>query len=302
MEISVIIPVYNKADYVEECLNNALQQDFGSFEIIAVDDGSTDDSGKICDRVAEEDSRLRVIHVENGGVTAARRIGVENAEGKYIMFLDSDDKLLPGALSKLYEAMKQTDADEVFGNYQDQYGKVYDSGRKGFADIEPMVWDLLGRRNTFCVCWGILFRKELLAGCIDAPREIRTGEDILMQIKVLMKNPKVFFINDAVYFYNIGLPNGRTRTLSDERIYDEELHKTLQPQWEKYRSGLLLHQIKIYEKFILNKDFSVMKAYYRQFRKYLSSDIPLLDRIAFLLPPRVAYLPIWLYKKITKGS
>lgn len=298
MEISIVIPVYNKADYVADCLKNALEQDFDSFEVIAVDDGSTDGSGAICDEVAKDDSRLRVLHFENGGVTAARRKGVEDAKGRYIMFLDSDDRLLPGALRKTYDAIKKTDADEVFGTYEDQNGNKYDSGHRGWTDVEPLVWDLLGRRNKFCVTWGILFKKEILSNCINTTRLIANGEDILMQIKVLMKDPKVYFIPDCIYLYNVGVPNNRQRNLEEEKIYDRELKKTLQPKWGKYESGLLLHQIKLYEKFVLSKKFNVKKEYYGQFRKNISKDIPLLDRIAFCLPPRLTYILIRIFRKI----
>ena len=87
MKVSIVIPVYNKAEYICNCLKSILQQDFEDFEILVVDDGSTDDSGRICDEEAAQDSRIRVIHTENGGVTAARRKGVEQAVGEYILTL-----------------------------------------------------------------------------------------------------------------------------------------------------------------------------------------------------------------------
>lgn len=93
MEISIIIPIYNKEKYVRSCLTSALSQDFEDYEVIAVDDGSTDGSGLICDEIAQKDKRLRVIHTENGGVTAARRHGVEEAQGRFIMFCDSDEAI-----------------------------------------------------------------------------------------------------------------------------------------------------------------------------------------------------------------
>ena len=86
MKISVIIPVYNKDTYVRKCLQQALSQDYDDYEVIAVDDGSSDSSSAICDEMANENPRLKVIHKENGGVTAARRTGVEEARGQYIMF------------------------------------------------------------------------------------------------------------------------------------------------------------------------------------------------------------------------
>ena len=300
MKVSIVIPVYNKAEYISDCLESLLQQDFDDFEIVAVNDGSTDDSGKICDEKAAEDARIRVIQTENGGVTAARRKGVEQAKGEYIMFVDADDKLLPNAIKTLYKAIIDSGADEVIGTYKDQYGNRYDSGWRGFTPCEPLVRNLLSIKNSFCVLWGIMFRKSLLDGCLNAPREIVEREDSLMQIKCLMKSPKVYFIADAVYLYYQDVPNQRKENLEWIRIYDNELQKTLQPQWELYKSAFVGHQIKVYEKFIDKRQFNVLNDYYRPLRKQLSSDIPLMDRIAILLPPQLGYFPIHYYKKLLK--
>ena len=300
MKVSIVIPVYNKAEYIRGCLESLLQQDFDDFEIVAVNDGSTDDSGKICDEKAAQDSRIKVIHTENGGVTAARRKGVEQAKGEYIMFVDADDKLLPNAIKTLYKTIIDSGADEVIGTYKNQYGNSYDSGWRGFTPCEPLVRNLLSIKNSFCVLWGIMFRKSLLDGCLNAPREIVEREDSLMQIKCLMKSPKVYFIADAVYLYYQDVPNQRKENLEWIRIYDNELQKTLQPQWELYKSAFVGHQIKVYEKFIDKRQFNVLNDYYRPLRKQLSSDIPLMDRIAILLPPQLGYFPIHYYKKLLK--
>ena len=300
MKVSIVIPVYNKAEYISDCLESLLQQDFDDFEIVAVNDGSTDDSGRICDEKAAQGARIRVIHTENGGVTAARRKGVEQAAGEYIMFVDADDKLLSGAIKSLYKAIEESGADEVIGTYKDQYGNCHDSGWQGFVDDESLVRNLLSVKNSFCVLWGIIFRRELLEGCLDAPREIVEREDSLMQIKCLMKNPKVFFIANPVYLYYLDVPNQRVENLEWIRIYDNELRKSLAPQWHLYKSAFVGHQIKIYEKFIDNKQFHVLDDYYRPIRKQLTSDVPLMDRIAIMLPPRISYFLIHYYKKILK--
>ena len=300
MKVSIVTPVYNKAKYISDCIESLLQQDFDDFEIIVVDDGSFDDSGRICDEKAAQDSRIRVIHTENGGVTAARRKGVEQASGDYIMFVDADDRLLPGAIKTLYNAITDSDADEVIGTYKDQYGNCYDSGWRGFTPCEPLIRNLLSIKNSFCVLWGIIFRKELLDGCLDAPREIVEREDSLMQIKSLIKSPKVFFIADPVYLYYVDVPNQRIENLDWIRIYDNELRKTLAPQWELYKSAFVGHQIKVYEKFIDKRQFNVLNDYYRPLRKQLTSDIPLMDRVAIMLPPQLGYYPIHYYKKLLK--
>ena len=300
MKVSIVIPVYNKAKYISDCIESLLQQDFDDFEIVAVNDGSTDDSGKICDEKAAQDSRIRVIHTENNGVTAARRKGVEQASGDYIMFVDADDRLLPGAIKTLYNAITDSGSDEVIGTYKDQYGNCYDSGWRGFTPCDPLIRNLLSIKNSFCVLWGIIFRKELLDGCLDAPREIVEREDSLMQIKCLIKSPKVFFIADPVYLYYVDVPNQRIENLDWIRIYDNELRKTLAPQWELYKSAFVGHQIKVYEKFIDKRQFNVLNDYYRPLRKQLTSDIPLMDRVAIMLPPKLGYYPIHYYKKLLK--
>lgn len=297
MEISIIIPVYNKQDYVEKCLRQLVEQDFDSFEIIAVDDGSTDESGAICDKMAKEDSRIMVFHTENNGVTAARRRGLVESKGKYIMFVDSDDELQPNALDVMYRSIEETGADEVIATYHDQYGRLYDTGRRGWVSDESIIYDLLQTRSGVCVLWGVIFRRELLDGCLDIPREIRSAEDILMQIKCLVKHPRIYFIGTPIYMYNKGLPNNRKLEVHVERLYDDVLRQTLQPRWEEFKDHFTLHQLKMYENFIDTRQWNARKDYYDEIRPNINKRHPIADRIAFYLPPRVSYLLVHYYKK-----
>ena len=300
MEISVIIPVYNKAEYLDKCFESVFSQTFDSFEVVAVEDGSTDGSGDICDRWAEREPRLKVFHKDNGGVTAARRYGLEHSQGRFIMFADADDLFTTDALAMMYRLINETEADEVIGTYDDQYGQRHDSGLRDFVEPERLIRDLLALRSQFCVLWGIIFRRQLLEGCLDTPREVIEREDSLMQIKCLMKQPKVFFTHEAAYLHYEDVPNQRRETLQWIRIYDEELRQTLQPEWEKYHAAFVHHQIKIYEKFIDRKQFQVFNDYYKPLRQQLTNDIPPMDRLAIQLPPRLAYLLIHTYKKLLK--
>ena len=172
MEISVIIPVYNKAEYLDKCFVSIFSQAFDSFEVIVVEDGSTDGSGDICDQWAELEPRLKAFHKENGGVTAARRYGLEHAEGRFIMFADADDLFTKDALAMMYRLINETGADEVIGTYDDQYGQRHDSGLRGWVEPEHLIRDLLALRSQFCVLWGIIFRRELLEGCLGTPRKV----------------------------------------------------------------------------------------------------------------------------------
>ena len=105
VKISIIVPVYNAEDYLERCLHSILDQEFSSYEVILVDDGSTDASWLICDRYSSTDPRFITLHQPNKGVSAARNAGINMAQGEYVMFLDADDALLPDALEVMVESL-----------------------------------------------------------------------------------------------------------------------------------------------------------------------------------------------------
>ena len=108
-KISVIIPVYNVEDYLSKCLQSVINQTYTNLEIILVDDGSTDNSGEICDEFSENDNRIKVIHQKNTGVSQARKIGIDVADGKYIGFVDADDWIEPDMYETLINKMKNSD-------------------------------------------------------------------------------------------------------------------------------------------------------------------------------------------------
>ena len=165
-ELSVVVPVYNKLKYVEPCLESILEQDIESFEVIAVDDGSTDGSGDVCDEMAKQYPNLRVLHVPNGGVTAARRIGVENAKGDYITFADADDIMKPQGLALLLEAIKQTEADEVVATYDTHEGEHITTKIVGRVNPDLMIRKLLGSKPKSCVLWPVIFSKDMNTECL----------------------------------------------------------------------------------------------------------------------------------------
>lgn len=122
--ISIIIPVYNVEKYLRRCIDSILSQTYTDFEAILVDDGSTDESGKICDEYALKDSRIKVIHKKNGGVSAARNSGLDVAVGEYVAFCDSDDYLSADYLEVIFNSLKENNADCVVCNYT----KVLENG------------------------------------------------------------------------------------------------------------------------------------------------------------------------------
>ncbi len=160
--ISVIVPVYKVEDYLEQCVNSIRNQSYKNLEIILVDDGSPDNSGKLCDKLADSDNRIRVIHKQNGGLSSARNSGIDIAKGDYLSFVDSDDDINKDMIKSLYEAIASVNADfsccQIVTVAFDGTRKKYDVKNEldVFYDNDVLnnYWD------NFSSC-GKLYRKEL---------------------------------------------------------------------------------------------------------------------------------------------
>ena len=113
-KLSIVIPVYNVQNYIDDCVESIVEQNVNNVEIILVDDGSTDQSGEKCDLWKEQYSFIRVVHKENGGLSSARNAGIENAIGDYILFVDSDDKVEDGSLEAITQCILESHADYLF--------------------------------------------------------------------------------------------------------------------------------------------------------------------------------------------
>lgn len=167
--ISVIVPVYNVAAYLPQCLDSILSQDHEALEVILIDDGSTDGSGEICDRYAAADSRIRVIHRKNGGAAAAKNMGLAIATGEYLSFVDSDDYLEPGAYRFMMEALQETGADAGEFSFRDVY-----RNREEEQILYPERRIMTGREYliryteswTGALLWNKLYKRRLFDGVV----------------------------------------------------------------------------------------------------------------------------------------
>ncbi len=206
--LSIIVPVYNAEDYLDRCLISILEQDFPSFEVILVDDGSTDSSPMICDRYSATDPRFRTIHKSNGGVSSARNAGLDLAKGEYIMFVDSDDALLPDSLEMLFEYLSGEDL--AVGGYT-----VYIEGTPG-KEVLPKrnvsfkgedmnkFYDENIRRNCEMLDapWSKIFRRKTI-GDLRFCEDLHYAEDKLFVFSFLSKCSSAYACSSPVYAYHL---------------------------------------------------------------------------------------------------
>lgn len=163
--VSVIIPIYNVEKYLRACVDSVLGQTYRDLQIILVDDGSTDSCGVLCDEYAGKDPRIQVLHKENGGLSDARNAGLTLAEGEFILYLDSDDCLVPDAIEALLNMQAQSDADIVLGNFfysfpdHEYAAAAWQQTDMVLDNAQAMEALIDGRIETFA--WGKLLRREI---------------------------------------------------------------------------------------------------------------------------------------------
>ncbi len=205
--ISIIVPIYNVENYLEDCLESIINQTYSNLEIILVDDGSKDNCGKICDIYAEKDKRIKVIHKENGGLSDARNYGIEAATGEYIMFVDSDDLMELTACEKLCNEIESKDADMVIGNYI----YVNNDGTPWSSEVFPkskyknFKLSIKDYGDSFYVMnsavWNKIYKldfinKNNMRFVVGIP-----GEDAPFTTLYFIKSKNVYYIDDVVYKY-----------------------------------------------------------------------------------------------------
>lgn len=222
-KISIVIPVYNSAKYLRECLDSICNQSFADWEIVAVDDGSPDESPAILEEYAARDRRIRVIHKPNGGVSAARNDGLEAAVGEYVLFVDSDDWLELNALQTYVDAISKKNVDVVITDYwtwnEDGSEKSFSFFAREFLTEDKSV--ILDVQRTvlyrgyspypspncgymFSALWSKLIRRELLIeNGIRFSRTLKLYEDGLVALQVFQHAKMVCYKKVATYHYRI---------------------------------------------------------------------------------------------------
>jgi len=210
-KISVIVPIYNVAPYLARCIESICNQTYRNLQIILVDDGSTDGSGRICDAYAAHDPRVQVIHKENGGVVSARKAGLEYAQGIYIGLVDGDDYLEPEMYTELSRIICRENVDFVHsGYYIDEKPGIYGTGKDAVfqccedttACLRKFVLNPVSDLRITPSNWSKLYRSELVKEAyLEVPNEVSYGEDLLFLCNCLLKCRSFSISSKAHYHY-----------------------------------------------------------------------------------------------------
>ena len=215
--ISIIIPVYNREDYIEECLKSVFEQSFQDYEVIIIDDGSCDNTVNICKQLAEKDSRIKLFEAMHGGVSAARNFGLEKATGKYVFFLDSDDFIHPKTLESLYLGMEETDAQiggtSVVNVNEKIWHKIYEKinsqpniSAYEFVEHNSAVNTIFTSMSPINLIGGTIMRRDYI-GDTRFKTDLFIGEDFYFIYENLIKGANCLFLKEKWYYARIGDKN-----------------------------------------------------------------------------------------------
>ncbi len=202
--ISIIVPVYNVEKYLPKCLESIIAQTFSDFEAILVNDGSTDNSGNICDSYAKKDKRFVVIHKENGGQSSARNAALRVVKGKYIGFVDSDDYIAPDMYSFLYKSIVEYNSDiSVCSFYKvDKNGQIQKNKPAGtikHMDKEEATRTLFGREHFENYIWDKLYKSTLFDDILFPENQLY--EDIAIMYRLFDKCKSIVYLSEPKYYY-----------------------------------------------------------------------------------------------------
>lgn len=259
---SIIIPIYNSSQYLKECIDSILCQKEIPFELLLIDDGSTDDSGKICDEYSQKDIRVKSFHIPNGGVSKARNYGLDNAKGQYISFIDSDDFVAKNYLKTIQTIIKDHPDFAVF-NYTRWISSIkYEIGRFRIADgmyhdLQSLYQEAVNLEIvSLSVCCAV-FRKNIIeAHHIRFNENMKTCEDFMFSLTYYQHIQNFMAINKPIYYYrqNSNSATGKRvlqhgldyqivfkhiNDIFNSRNFPEEITNTFQRRWTRWIIALV---------------------------------------------------------------
>jgi len=250
--ISIIVPVYNAQDYLNTCIESILGQTYKNFEIILIDDGSTDESPSICDKYAETDSRVKVFHKKNEGLVCARKMGLLMSTGEYVGYVDADDWIEADMYQKLFACIEEYQVDiAMCGRYENTGGaerNVYHAFAEGKYDKASMIREVYPRMivgetffdwNMFPGLWDKLFKREMLMKYQMAVCDsLRMGEDAACCYPAILNAESIYVLHDCLYHYRQTTVSMVKQSEGEylERRQFKALYETVNRSFDKYKS------------------------------------------------------------------
>lgn len=304
-KISVIVPIYNSLNCLERCVNSICGQTFENLEILLIDDGSTDGTGKLCDELAERDNRIRVYHKENGGASSARNLGLQKASGDYVGFVDSDDYIETDAYRQMAELAlaKNYPVVQISRDERDEEGKrlpdvCVPPETVRFCDSETFIRELLLHQADCSFCTKLI-RKELFAGHRFPEGEL--NEDFKLLIELLREIEGIAILPEQGY-HVVCRSDSTTRKRSEDsfsRVFLDIVENADRMQELVDESYPALHEhairFNLYQRldYMLHVPLSQMNgnnAFYRNVKKYLRKHIGDTMRSPYLTKKNKGYL------------
>lgn len=280
-KVTIIVPVYNVEEYLEKCLDSLINQTYRNLEIIVVDDGSSDNSGKICDKFAEIDNRIMVIHQENSGVSVARNIALDKMTGEYITFVDSDDYLEENAIERFLNMLMEQDADIVFAEgitffknknlyFPNKEAETYNTS----LIQEKVLLDQIGNQIA------TNFYKADVWKTIRFPEKL-VYEDFYIMPSVCMKAKKIVYKCEPLYWYNRMNTSSQTSLWNDFNAWHR--YSKFKGYCEHLRVAKLLKKQDIVEWAEKKALHEIVKAFCRNYGKPCLANDNLNEMKAYLL-------------------
>ena len=301
--ISIIVPIYNTEKYLHQCLDSILNQTYTNFEVLLVNDGSTDSSGIICQEYVERDSRFRYFEKDNGGVASARNLGLEHSEGTYITFIDSDDWVEQNYLDVLYTALKENDTDVAISTYKrfaqdgvfylrsysredDEFLNLGTRSRDSFLEILPRLGEL---DHSFYSISSKLIKREII-GNLLFDEQVSYAEDLNFFFHLYLGVESVVYVRDYTYIYRTHDASTSQNVNELKALQELEIYKSMFQQID--RMGLpTFYYFKRMENVVIYRisGFPTSKA----IREYESFVSEVRERVTYQQPLISLIVPIY---------
>ena len=231
-KISIIIPVFNVEKYIKRCVLSILKQSFTNFELIIINDGSSDSTEAICRQMMESDSRIHVLSQKNKGVSAARNLGLKNAVGKYIVFIDGDDYIEAGYLNELYNSIIQTSAQMAICGYNIVFedGKIDKvlAGKDILLENTELLLSIYQRKYSGGYLWNKIFLRDIIVDYnLKFDESIKIEEDLLFVMRYMLCVSTGIYINRPLYNY-VQRDTSAIHLLKNKRMMDKRIHNFME--------------------------------------------------------------------------